>query len=141
MTATNGFFDVPADASSMLAGTARSRTVGELARDVAEAVRALNHLTRPGVITLREPAELCEVVADLTCAAQRLPQLLGQLSTWLVTESRTNRLTVDAWSPHRSADAAVAHAVDFITDATRFAHALSCALETAHQTLAHLAEV
>jgi hypothetical protein len=48
-------------------------------------VRELNHLTLDGV--LEYPADVYEAVANLKLATMRLPQLLGQLGNWLVTES------------------------------------------------------
>ncbi len=43
---------------------ANEPTVGQLAAQAAELVRTLNHLTRPGVGALTDPAEVCELVAE-----------------------------------------------------------------------------
>ena len=114
-------------------------TVGRLAEQAAEAVRTLNHLTRPGVGALAEPAEVCELVAALACTTGRLPQLLGQLSGWLVSQQRAGRLRVDTWSPQPNPAAAVAAAAGCLTQAAHSTQRAGHALDAAHQHLAHLA--
>jgi hypothetical protein len=114
-------------------------TVGQLAGQAAESVRAINHLTRPGVSALTGPAELDTVVADLACLAARLPQLLAQLAGWLHTEQRHGRLRVDALAPHTDSATAVAAAIEALTQASDCAQHTGRTLDAAHQTLAHLA--
>lgn len=114
-------------------------TVAQLAGQAAEAVRTLNHLTRPGLSALTGPAELDTVVADLACLAARLPQLLAQLAGWLHTEQRHGRLRVDALAPHADPATAVAAAIESLTRASDRAQHTGHALNTAHQSLAHLA--
>jgi hypothetical protein len=53
-----------------------------LARTAAEAVRSLNHLTLGGS-GLGQPADAYEVLGELSLAASRIPQLLGQVGRWL----------------------------------------------------------
>jgi hypothetical protein len=63
-----------------------------LADQAAESIRALNHLTPEG---LEYPGDLYDVIASLKLAAQRLPQLLGQLSAWLEHEHAASRIAHD----------------------------------------------
>lgn len=110
-----------------------------LAGQAAEAVRALNHLTHPGIGSLSGPAEADAVLADLACLAGRLPQLLAQLAGWLRTEDQAGRLRVDACCPYPDSAAAVAAATAALTRAGGAACHTGAALDAAHQTLAHLA--
>jgi len=64
----------------------------EIADRAAESIRAINHLT-PGA--LGYPGDLYEVIAGLTVMAQRLPQLLSQLSAWLEAEHAAGRIAHD----------------------------------------------
>jgi hypothetical protein len=118
-------------------------TVSQLGEQAAEAVRALNHRTRPGLGTLTDPADLCALVAELACLAHRLPQLLGQLSAWLVGEEQAGRLRLDtcsdACSPQPDPATAVATATDALTRAGDCAQHTGRALDAAQQILAHLA--
>jgi len=62
----------------------------------AEAVRFLNYATgshAPDGLTY--PATVYTVTADLSLAAGRMPQLLGQLTRWLDTELAAGHLGVD----------------------------------------------
>ncbi len=113
-------------------------TVGQLAEQAAEAVRALNHLTRPCAGGLDDPGELSDIVAALVCTTARLPQLLAQLSSWLVGEQRAGRLRVDAWSDTPAA-ATVTAATTALRQAASCAVRASHELDAAHQSLAHLA--
>lgn len=90
---------------------ANEPTVGQLAAQAAELVRTLNHLTRPGVGALTDPAEVCELVAELACLTRRLPQLFAQISGWLHGEGQAGRLRVDAFSPVPDPAAAVTVAI------------------------------
>lgn len=57
-------------------------TAQEAAGRAAEAVRALNHQTRPGADQL-DVSDVYDVLADLALMAARLPQLLRQLEDLL----------------------------------------------------------
>lgn len=118
---------------------AEELTVGQLGEQTAEAVRALNHLTRPGAGGVRDPAEVCEIVAALACTAGRLPQLLGQLNAWLAGQQRAGRLRVDDGAPSPDPAVAVAAVIGDLAQASRCAHDAGLALDAAHQHLAHLA--
>lgn len=54
----------------------------QVAAAVAEGVRVLNYATRDSE-ALQCPPDVDSVVQDLATTAQRLPQLLEQLSNWL----------------------------------------------------------
>lgn len=114
-------------------------TLGQLGERAAEAVRALNHLTRPGVGALSGPGEVCEIIAALACTARRLPQLLGQASSWLLGEQQAGRLRVDAWSPTSDPAAALAAVTEHLSQAASCAQRARHALDAAQQHLAHLA--
>lgn len=118
---------------------AEELTVGQLGEQAAQAVRALNHLTRPGVGAVTDPAEVHALVGELACTARRLPQLLGQLSGWLVCEQRAGRLRVDALAPDLDPAAAAAAVISDLTRASDYAQHAGHALDAAQQTLAHLA--
>jgi hypothetical protein len=102
-----------------------------LARTAAEAVRSLNHLTLGGN-GLAQPADAYEVLGELSLAASRLPQLLGQVGTWLAAALAAGRLGCDDADPA----AAVSGAWLFISDARGSAAALARDLELARQQLA-----
>lgn len=114
-------------------------TIGQLAEQAAELIRALNHLTLGGSGAITDPAEACEVVASLARVAGRLPQLLGQLSRWLVSENRMAHLRLDASSPTTDIGLAVTAAVIDLTEAAEGARRAGRALDASHQVLAHLA--
>jgi hypothetical protein len=116
-------------------------TAGQLGEQAAQAVRALNHLTRPALGALSDPVEAAELIAALASVTGGLPQLTGQLASWLSSEDRTGRLRVDADSPHHPAGtaAAVMDATAALTQAGQCAHAAGRALDAAHQVLARLA--
>ena len=66
----------------------------QLAGQAAEAIRSLNHLTR-GDDALEYPGDVYEVVASLRQMAERLPQLLAQLASWLKAEGDAGRVGHD----------------------------------------------
>ena len=103
-----------------------------LARTAAEAIRALNHATLDAD-GLGQPADAYEVLGELSLAASRLPQLLGQVGTWLATALAAGRLGCDDGT---SPAAAVSGAWLFISDARGSAAALARDLEQAQQQLA-----
>ena len=103
-----------------------------LARAAAEAVRSLNHATIGGE-GLGQAADACEVLGELSLAASRLPQLLGQVGRWLAAALAGGRLGCDdATGPA----AAVSGARLFLSDARGSAAALARDLEQAQQQLA-----
>ena len=103
-----------------------------LARTAAGAVRSLNHATL-GVGGLAQPADAYEVLGELSLAASRLPQLLGQVGTWLAAALAGGRLGCDDGTDPAGA---VSGAWLFISDARGSAAALARGLEQAQQQLA-----
>jgi hypothetical protein len=103
-----------------------------LARTAAEAVRALNHLTLGGD-GFGQPADAYEVLGELSLTASRLPQLLGQVGTWLASALAGGRLGCDDGSdPAGPASGAWL----FLSDARGSAAALAESLGQAQQQLA-----
>ena len=103
-----------------------------LARSAAEAVRGLNHATL-GAGGLGQPADAYEVLGELSLAASRLPQLLGQVGRWLAAALAGGRLGCDDGTDPA---AAVSGAWLFLSDARGSAAALARDLEQAQQQLA-----
>ena len=103
-----------------------------LARTAAEAVRSLNHATLGGN-GLGQPADAYAVLGELSLAAARLPQLLGQVGTWLAAALAAGRLGCDDGTDPA---AAVSGAWLFISDARASAAALARDLGQAQQQLA-----
>jgi hypothetical protein len=103
-----------------------------LARTAAETIRSLNHLTLgPG--GLQQPADVYEVLGDLSLAASRLPQLIGQIGRWLATALAAGVLGCD---DRTDPACAVSGAGIFLSDARGSAAALARDLEQAQQQLA-----
>jgi|SRR5664279_876833 len=106
-----------------------------LGEQAADTLRELNHHTRDGD-AFADPAELCWLLADLNTTAQRLPQLLAQLSRWL-NQQHANA-TVRADNSDCPGEL-VAAATAALTSAANHARRLAADLDTAHQHAAHLA--
>jgi hypothetical protein len=68
------------------AGSAATRSIGQWADDAVQAVRVLDHRTRPATGELTDPADPAEVIAGLAALAGMLPQLLDQLAGWLLDQ-------------------------------------------------------
>jgi hypothetical protein len=103
-----------------------------LARTAAEAVRTLNHTTLGGD-GLEQPSDACEVLGELSLTASRIPQLLGQVGTWLAAALAAGRLGCDDGTDPATA---VSGAWLFISDARASASSLARDLEQAQQQLA-----
>jgi hypothetical protein len=71
---------------------AATMTIGEVAVQVVEAVRALNHLTGDAG-ELGGPGEAREVVGRLALMGHELPQLCEQLARFLVTQREDGLIT------------------------------------------------
>jgi len=103
-----------------------------LARTAAETVRTLNHATLGGD-GLEQPSDAYEVLGELSLTASRIPQLLGQVGTWLAAALAAGRLGCDDGTDPA---AAVGGAWLFISDARASAASLARDLEQAQQQLA-----
>jgi hypothetical protein len=103
-----------------------------LARSAAEAIRSLNYATLGGD-GLGQPADAYAVLGELSLAASRIPQLLGQVGTWLAAALAAGRLGCDDGTDPA---AAVSGAWIFLSAARGSAAALARDLEQAQQQLA-----
>jgi hypothetical protein len=103
-----------------------------LARSAAEAIRSLNHATLGGD-GLGQPADAYAVLGELSLAASRLPQLLGQVGRWLAAALAGGRLGCDDGTDPA---APVSGAWLFLCDARGSAAALARDLQLAQQQLA-----
>lgn len=124
---------------SAATGAAGQLTLGQCADHAEQAIRVLNHRIRPAVGQLTDPVQAAEVIAALASLAGMLPQLLDQLTCWLLDQQHAGRLRVDSFAPLPEVAGSV-HAT-----AGALARAIECirraghALEGAHQHAAHLA--
>ncbi len=106
-----------------------------LASQAAEAVRALNHATRPGASGLVFPADAYDVTGQLALLASRLPQALAQLLAFLHAEVAAGRVVIVS-GPHAGDPAAVLAAVTASLDsAVVSARRLHQALDAAQNNL------
>ncbi len=106
-----------------------------LGEQAADALRELNHHTRDSD-AFTDPAELCWLLADLNATAQRLPQLLAQLSRWLNQQHANATFRAD------NSDCPgelIAAATAALAGAANHARRLAVDVNTAHQHTAHLA--
>ncbi len=105
------------------------RTI-KLAEMIAEAVRVLNHQTRHHE-ALRYPSEADRLIRELSSAAGRLPQLLGQVGAWLKREDADGRIEVPYGEYQGNPLLAVAMARLRLDAASAAATALQEALDSA----------
>jgi len=103
-----------------------------LARAAAEAIRGLNHATL-GAGGRGQPSDAYAVLGELSTAASRIPQLLGQVGRWLAAALADGRLGCDDGTDPATA---VSGAWLFISDARASAASLARDLEQAQQQLA-----
>lgn len=103
-----------------------------LARTAAEAIRSLNHATLGGD-GLGQPADAYAVLGELSLAASRLPQLLGQVGRWLAAALAAGRLACDDGTDPAGA---VSGAWLFLSDARGSAAAFARDPDQARQQLA-----
>ena len=110
-------------------------TAAGLAGEAAEAIRALNHATRPAAGGLEYPADAYDVTGQLAALAARLPQALAQLLAFLRAEEAAGRIAMAA-GEHAGDPAAMLAAVTADLDADA-AHArrLGMALDAAQGRL------
>ena len=110
--------------------TYHDATVAEHAAAAAEAIRAINHLTRGAPM----PAPLVyEILGHLAEAAHRLPQALDQITTALGNSQQHYELT-DA--PGRDPQFSIIEAGTHLRDAAHRADKLAEALDAARTAIA-----
>ena len=122
--------DAPADPTYTL----------ELAEAFAQAVRVLNHVTRDHA-ALGHPADADTLIREITTAVSRLPQLLGQVGTWLRDEQALGRIQVTGGDWEGNPAAAVVAALLRLDAAGAIAPDLQDALEMAASVTCDLAAV
>jgi hypothetical protein len=113
--------------------------VADLADQAANAIRLLNHRTRPATADLADPAEAAEIIAALASMTSILPQLLGQLAGWLAHEHSYGRLRFDALAPLPDPAQTVHALTSSLQHATQCMQRAAAELDTAHEHAAHLA--
>jgi hypothetical protein len=100
----------------------------------AEAVRYLNYATGShSPEALAFPSTAYMVAADLSVAAERMPQLFDQIARWLNDQLAAGMLGTDSGAP---ADAAVTAAQRHLTDAAIRASMLAADLARVQNALA-----
>ena len=113
-------------------------TAQVVAARAAEAIRALNHATRPGVAHV-DVTEVYDLLGEIALMAHRLPQLLGQIENLidrLVEDDQV--LIVDG--PNAGDPAAVAAICGhWLAASAGSAHQLAHRVDQAHEVLAHAA--
>lgn len=113
-------------------------TIGEIADNAADAIRQLNHSTRPATGGLAEPSDTDQIIAALASMTGMLPQLLSQLAHWLDHQHHQGQLRVD--DPTLLDTTQTVHAlIDRLREATRCLQSTTAELDAAHQHAAHLA--
>lgn len=103
-------------------------TPSQLADQAAEAIRALNHITRSGD-SLQYPSDVHDVVANLKIMNQRLPQLLTQLAGFLAAEHAAGRIAHDTAAPPGPH---LIETIQALTEASQGAANVAIALDQAH---------
>jgi hypothetical protein len=102
----------------------------EVLEAFAECVRVANHQTaRRGA--LMDTSEAAEAIRRITEAAQRLPQLLGQIAGWLAAEHEFGRIRVPEGLHAGRPGEAVAAAGSALDDAAAIARSLEGRLRAA----------
>jgi hypothetical protein len=102
-----------------------------LARQASEAVRSLNHAALgPG--GLRQPADACDVLGELSLTASRLPYPLTQVGHWLTAALDAGTLGSDDGTDPAGA---IGTARAFLADARGSAAALARDLGRAQEQL------
>ncbi len=110
-------------------------TAARLAGEAAEAIRQLNHATRPAAGGLACPADAYDVTGELSALSARLIQALAQLAGFLNRQHAAGQITIVA-GPHAGDPAAVLAEVTAALDtAAAASRRLHQALDTARNAL------
>lgn len=105
------------------------------AEAAAEAVRTLNHATRPGA-RLTGPVDVYDVLGALALLAGRLPQVLSQLQAFLIAEHTAGRIAIVDDQHTSDPAAAVADLSRSLDGAAGHADLMGQALKRAQATAA-----
>jgi hypothetical protein len=103
-------------------------TPREIATQVAEAIRALNHLTYGGG-ELGSPDEVRDIIASLGLMGQGLPQLCEQLARFLVAAQEDGQVRHGSGA---DPDLSVTEVMEALNAAGQAADMMTAALEEAH---------
>jgi hypothetical protein len=112
----------------------RARAVVHAAA-AAEAVRELNHATRPAAGGYQHPMDLTITLGELATLAQRLPQALTQAAGWLERETHAGRVGHERGA---KVPAVIAQAEGVLFDAADSCEHLAHLLRAACGHTAHL---
>jgi hypothetical protein len=118
MTTVTITTDAPADPA----------TVTEYGDALPELVRALNHITRHHE-ALEFPADADRLIRNVSRAASLLPQLLEQITGWLVAEEAAGRIVMAHGSRFPGSDIALDVARLELEQAQAYARVLQRALD------------
>jgi hypothetical protein len=110
-------------------------TAARHAAEAAEAIRALNHATRPHAGGLVFPADAYDVTAELSALSARLIQALAQLAGFLNRQHAAGQVTIVAGPHEDDPDAVLAEVTAALDTATAASRRLHHALDTAHNAL------
>lgn len=113
-------------------------TPQEIAARAAEAVRVLNHQTRPGV-ALIDVTEVYGLLGELALMASRLPQLLRQIETLLDTLVEADQVLIVDGPNHGDPVAVAAICGHWLAAGAGSAHELAHRVDQAHEVLTHAA--
>jgi hypothetical protein len=115
---------------------AATMTIGEVARQAVEAVRALNHLVADAR-ELSDPGEACEVLGGMALMGHQLPQLCEHLARFLVMQSEDGQI---ADGTGGDPDAVLAEVSEALSAAGRAADMMAAALTEAGAKAASLGQ-
>lgn len=117
----------PNPASGYVNELAATMTIGEVATQAVEAVRALNHLTADAG-ELTSPGEARDVVGRLALMGDQLPQLCEQLARFLVAQCEDGQI---ARGTGGDPDSVLAEVSEALSAAGRAADMMAAALAEA----------
>ena len=110
-----------------------------IANGAAEAIRALNHSTllADGSPGLTYPSDAYRTLGALSLLADRLPQALRQVASYLVRELQMDHVDIDGGAHAGDPMSAISTAASLLDEqAVRAARQLAAALDDAQQAIA-----
>jgi hypothetical protein len=130
-----------APGEELMSELASTLTVREIATEAAEAIRALNDLTREGG-DLSGVGEVRDVIASLELMSHGLPRLCEQLARFLVTQREDGQLrhaaTRGQHGPVADPDFTLVEVTEALTAAGQAADMLTAALDQARSATEEL---
>jgi hypothetical protein len=110
-----------------------------IANSAADAIRVLNHTTLPadGSPGLRYPSDAYRTLGALSMLADRLPQALRQVASFLIRELQLDHVDVDGGAHGGDPIGAIGAAASLLDEqAVRAARQLAAILDDAQQAIA-----